>query len=463
MERKRKLYIAKVAAIMSALPILIWAYEYGPNPGYSGVPNELGTCTSGTQCHVGTTNDPANKGSVSVAFPNGQTYIPGVRQHLVVTIADPTQRAWGFQLTVRLASNPATVAGTLTSTDQNTTMLCASADFNQQQEVPYVPGQTQDCPASMPLPYVEHSLAGYNATRGHAGSQTYEFDWTPPATDAGDVKVYVSGNAANGDLQPTGDHIYNTSFTLTPAAAGPAPSIDAGGVVSGASFRPGIVAGSWLTIKGSNLSPVALDTWDKSIVKGNLPEQLDGVSVTVGGKLAFVYFVSPGQINVQAPDVGTGPVPVVVTTPTGTSVAVTANAVAQAPAFFLWPGSQVVATRNSDGGLAVKDGTFAGATTVAAKPGDVLILWGTGFGSTTPPVAAGIQVPGDKVYNTNPVSIRIGTADAQVFGAALSPGFAGLYQVAIQVPAALADGDYPINATIAGTSSPDGVILSVKK
>ena len=109
-------------------------------------------------------------------------------------------------------------------------------------------------------------------------------------------------------------------------------------------------------------------------MKGNLPEQLDGVSVTVGGKLAFVYFVSPGQINVQAPDVGTGPVPVIVTTPTGTSVVVTANVVAQAPAFFLWPGSQVVATRNSDGGLAVKDGTFAGATTVAAKPGDVLIL-----------------------------------------------------------------------------------------
>jgi uncharacterized protein (TIGR03437 family) len=462
MERKRTLYIAKVAAIMSALPILIWAYEYGPNPGYSGVPNELGTC-SGAQCHIGTTNDPANKGSVSVAFPNGQSYISGVKQHLVVTIADPAQRAWGFQLTVRLASNPATVAGTLASTDQNTTMLCASTDFNQQQEVPYVPGQTQACPASMPLPYVEHSLAGYNATRGHAGSQTYEFDWTPPATNAGDVKVYVSGNAANGDLLPTGDHIYNTSFTLTPAATGPAPSIDAGGVVSGASFQPGIVAGSWLTIKGSNLSPVASDTWDKSIVNGNLPERLDNVSVTVGGKLAFVYFVSPGQINVQAPDVGTGPVPVTVTTPTGTSVAVTANVVAQAPAFFLWPGSQVVATRNSDGGLAVKDGTFAGATTVAAKPGDVLILWGTGFGSTTPPVAAGIQVPGDKVYNTSPVSIRIGTADAQVFGAALSPGFAGLYQVAIQVPAALADGDYPIHATIAGTSSPDGVILSVKK
>jgi uncharacterized protein (TIGR03437 family) len=156
-------------------------------------------------------------------------------------------------------------------------------------------------------------------------------------------------------------------------------------------------------------------------------------------------------------------VPVTVTTPGGTSAAVTADVVSQAPAFFLWPGSQAVATHNGDGTFAVKNGTFAGATTVAAKPGDVLILWGTGFGPTTPPVTAGIRVPGDKVYNTNPVAVKIGTADATVFGGALSPGFAGLYQVAIQVPASLADGDYALKATVAGASSPDGVVLTVKK
>jgi uncharacterized protein (TIGR03437 family) len=461
MERKRKLYIAKVAVIMSALPILIWAYEYGPNPGYSGVPNELGTCTSGTGCHVGTTNDPANKGSVSVAFPNGQTYIPGVKQHLVVTIADPAQFAWGFQLTARLASNTATLAGTLASTDQNTTLICSSSDFNIIVEVDYAPGQTQTCQASMTLQYIEHSLAGYNATRGHTGPQTYEFDWTPPATNAGDVEVYVSGNAANGDLQPTGDHIYNTSFTLTPAAAGPAPSINAGGVVSGASFQPGIVPGSWLTIVGSNLSSVT-DTWEKAIVNGVLPTTLDGVSVSVGGKLAYVEFISPGQINVQAPDVGTGPVPVTVTTPTGTSVAVTANVVAQAPALFLWPLNQAIATR-LDGSYAVRAGSIAGLATVAAKPGDVLILWGTGFGPTNPVVAAGIQVPADQIYNASPVAVKIGTAGAPFFGAALSPGFVGLYQVAIQVPASMADGDYALKATVSGATSSDGVFLSVRK
>jgi uncharacterized protein (TIGR03437 family) len=277
---------------------------------------------------------------------------------------------------------------------------------------------------------------------------------------AGAVVGYTQTPAARSLVS-----IYGSSLASGVAQADSStlsPAIAAGGVMNGASFQPGIVPGSWLTIQGTNLSPVT-DTWDKAIVNGNLPTTLDGVSVTVGSKPAYVYFISPGQINVQAPDVGAGPVPVTVTTPTGTSVAVTADVVVQAPAFFLWPGSQAVATRNSDASLAVKNGTFPGATTVAAKPGDVLILWGTGFGPTIPPVAAGIQVPGDKVYNTSPVTVKIGAADATVFGAALSPGFAGLYQIAIQVPASMADGDYAIKATVGGATSPDGVTLSVKK
>ena len=277
------------------------------------------------------------------------------------------------------------------------------------------------------------------------------------------ILFLAAGAAAYAQTPGSLSSIYGSKLASGLALADSIPpTIDAGGVVSGASFQAGIVPGSWLTIKGTNLSPVASDTWDKAIVGGKLPTSLDGVSVNVGSKPAYVYFISPTQINVQAPDVGTGPVPVTVTTPSGTSVSTTATVATQAPAFFLWPGNQAVATRQ-DASLAVKNGTFAGATTVPAKPGDVLILWATGFGPTNPPVAAGIQVPSDKIYNTSPVTVKIGTADAQVFGAALSPGYAGLYQVAIQVPASMADGDYVIRATVSGSTSPDGVILSVKK
>ena len=240
------------------------------------------------------------------------------------------------------------------------------------------------------------------------------------------------------------------------------PRVSDGGIISAAGSQPGIVGGSWLTIKGANLSPVASRTWDDAIVNGRLPTSLSGVSVRMGNKLAFVHFVSPAQVNVIAPDLDLGPTSVTVTTPAGASAPVASIVLLHSPAFFIWPGSQVVATRQN-GSLAVRDGTFPGATTVAAKPGDVLIFWGTGFGRTNPVVEPGVLVPAGAQYNCAPVAVKLGPADPRVFGCALSPGWAGLYQVAIQVPSSLSDGDYPLKVTVGGVSSPDGVVLSVKQ
>jgi uncharacterized protein (TIGR03437 family) len=53
------------------------------------------------------------------------------------------------------------------------------------------------------------------------------------------------------------------------------------------------------------------------------------------------------------------------------------------------------------------------------------------------------------------------TTPAVVYGAALAPGFAGLYQIAFQVPP-LPDGDYPIFGTIAGVPFLGNVNLAIK-
>jgi uncharacterized protein (TIGR03437 family) len=58
-------------------------------------------------------------------------------------------------------------------------------------------------------------------------------------------------------------------------------------------------------------------------------------------------------------------------------------------------------------------------------------------------------------------TVTINNTPATVYGAALAPGSAGLYQIAIQVPTTLADGDWPIQATIGSVASPAGSILSV--
>jgi len=63
------------------------------------------------------------------------------------------------------------------------------------------------------------------------------------------------------------------------------------------------------------------------------------------------------------------------------------------------------------------------------------------------------------------VTVTVGGVAASVYGsaAALTPGDAGLYQVAIQIPATLADGDYPVIATVAGAESPSTVLITVQQ
>ncbi len=233
------------------------------------------------------------------------------------------------------------------------------------------------------------------------------------------------------------------------------------GVVNGANFQPGIVPGSLATIQGANLAAV-VDTWANSIVNGELPATLDGVSVNIGTKAAYLSYISPTQINFVVPDVAAGSAQVTVTTSGGTSTPFAASAVTYGPAFFTWPDNQAVATRQ-DFSFAAQSGTIAGMAAMPAKPGDVIILWGTGFGPTGPSAPAGVPIPTGQIYST--ATLPVVTVDgvaATVYGAALAPGFAGLYQVGIQVPSTLANGNWYVQATVGGIQSPSGVILSVQ-
>jgi uncharacterized protein (TIGR03437 family) len=258
-----------------------------------------------------------------------------------------------------------------------------------------------------------------------------------------------------------GQEIYSLLIAV-PAATTPAPppAIWENGVVNGASYQPGIVPNSWVSIGGTHLASKT-DNWVHAIVDGKFPTELDGVSVKIGGKPAYINFISPGQINLVAPDVGFGPLPVTVTTPGGTSATFMVTSNQYGPAFFQWPDSQPIATR-LDYTDAVKDGTFPGVSTVPAKPGETIVLWGTGFGPTNPIAPPGAPVPSGKTYSATTLpKVTIDKVSAKVYGAALTAGFAGLYQVAIQIPDSIRDGDWPIQATIGGVESPTGVVLTV--
>jgi uncharacterized protein (TIGR03437 family) len=467
MERQRKLVLAKVAVVMGAIPLLIWAHASGPDVGKSGVPGES-TCTEAL-CHVGTALNGGN-GSVKVTFPNGATYSPGVKQHLVVTIADtaPTQKVWGFQLTARQAGNTRTPAGTFASTDRFTGVVCGATP-NDPDERFLDFGQNQNCAAAKPFTYIEHSIFG--SGRIQAGSQTYEFDWTPPSTDVGPINIYVAGNAANGDTHETGDHIYTASYTLTPAAAPGVPAVSL--AISAGSFgaAPTIAPGTWVEIYGTSISPSTRE-WAGSDFNGvTAPTSVDGVKVTIGGKPAFISYVTSGQVNAQVPsDVATGAAQITVTNTAGTSGTqpVTVNALQPgllAPPPFLIGGKQYVVAQFADGSYVLPPNSISGYTTHQAKPGETIVIYGIGFGPVL--TSSNANIPAGQIVKqanqlANPMQMQFGGVLGNLTYFGLAPDFVGLYQFNVVVPAMPNDDAVPLTFTLNGTKGSQVLYTAVK-
>jgi uncharacterized protein (TIGR03437 family) len=468
MTRRRKIVLAKAAMVMGALPVILWAYEYGPNPGYCGVPNENGGSSGATcataGCHTGTANDPSNKGNVVVNFPNGMTYTPGVAQTLSVTVTDSTEKAAGFELTARLASSPSTMAGTFATNDANTEVMYSETNL----QVYCSPGQPGVCPApsqpsKYPLQYMEHSLTGFNNSIGHL-PYTFTFTWTPPAANVGDVVIYVAANAGVGNPpNQTGDHIYSTKYTLTPSSSGTTPAIMSGGVVSASAFGgfAAATAGSWIEIYGTNLGPSTPYTWQGSDFDGNnAPTSLQGVTLTVNGINAFIDYVSSTQVNAQVPGgVGTGPATVILTYNNQPSSPYTITLNALEPGLlttsaFNIGGKQYVAALHADNTFVVP--TNAPSLGTPAKPGETIIIYGVGFGPSAPPggspISPGVIVTAANTL-TNAMQISIGGANALLQYYGLAPNYVGLYQFNVVVPTSLSNNDaLPLTFNVGGNT-----------
>jgi uncharacterized protein (TIGR03437 family) len=384
--------------------------------------------------------NPSGAPGVQISYSGGTTYTPGERGKFTVTVTDTDGRqVYGFQATARLASNlERGQAGTLVG-GTNVRVECED-------------GRATPCRDTAPVQFATHQLA--------SRTNTFEFEWTPPGAGAGDVRVFVAGNAANGNAQNTGDRIHTTSITLTPATSGGGgsrPSISDGGVVEPFQRRTSIAPGSWLEIYGANLSTTTRD-WTGAITDNRLPMALDGVSVTVNGKPAAVSYVSPGQVNVLVPaDVGTGDMAVVVKNATGETTPMSIRVAAIAPVILapLRSGDRrgAVLVDNSTGAL--YGGTGAARP---ARPGDVVQLYALGLGPTNPALATDRLQPVAALTNTP--SVRFGQTQAQVLGSALiAPG---LYQINMIVPD-VPNGEPVLTLEIGGVRSADDVVISIQR
>lgn len=412
----RALCCITVVCWLSPLP----AYQNRVPAGHAGVPGE--TNPPCTNCHTVTLNPVG--GSVQLELANGQVYQPGRAQRLTVRILDPDAgRRYGFQLTARTSDNAQ--AGSFT------------------------PGSGTAVTQQGALLYINQT----------SSAASYSFDWIPPAGAADLIRIYLAGMAARGTRD---SHVYTTSVELTPAALPSLRPVDP--VVSAASFQPRIAPGSWISLFGQNLAPPGVSRiWTAAeIVDGVLPHSVEGVSVTVNNRPAAVYFVSPQQVNVQAPDDDArGLVEVKLTTAAG-SAAATVSLSPLAPGLFALPpqGYRYAAAVHADGTLAAPAGLYGGEPpTRPAKPGDIVLLFGTGFGRTQPSVPSGrVLLSPSPLADPAALRVRVGAAEAQVLWAGMVS--AGLYQINLVVPT-LPPGEHALTVDVAGVASQPDLYLPI--
>ncbi|HEV2691238.1 MAG TPA: hypothetical protein VGV35_21925, partial [Bryobacteraceae bacterium] len=270
----------------------------------------------------------------------------------------------------------------------------------------------------------------------------------------------------------------SASFTLT-ILSPTAPVISAGGIASAGLSAPPVTIlapNSIASIFGDRFAPAgtARQVGPDDLVNGRLPTILAGVCVVFGTQRAPIFAVFTGQLNIQVPQVASGQTTVQVinkcdTAQAETSTAVTVTIQAVSPEFFYFlhngSGHNPIAAVNAVTGAYVgSPGLIAGASFVAAKPGDILTLFATGFGATDPAFAPG-ELPGVAAQVTAPVTVSFG-------GVTLMPTdilyvgvsqYAGLYQLNLRVPDAVPDGDQSLVITIAGAPSPSGAFITVSR
>jgi uncharacterized protein (TIGR03437 family) len=176
--------------------------------------------------------------------------------------------------------------------------------------------------------------------------------------------------------------------------------------------------------------------------------------------------VSSGQVVAQVPsDAPLGPQPVVVTTGVGSSAPQTVSVTATqagflAPAAFKLGGKQYVVALFGDGlTYVLAPSAIPGLNAKRAKPGDIVTMYGIGFGGVTPAILAG-QI----VASNNTVAgfqMQIGGATANLAYSGLAPGLVGLYQFNVTVPQVAPNDATPVTFTLGGAPGAQTLYMAI--
>jgi uncharacterized protein (TIGR03437 family) len=269
-------------------------------------------------------------------------------------------------------------------------------------------------------------------------------------------------NVATGQIDP---HSSIFGPGVSPVALAPDPLTTPAPTLTLVANAEGGVAtiapNSWVEIKGSNLAPAGDSRiWQSpDFVMNHLPTALDGVSVTVNGVPAYVYYISPTQVNILTPpNAISGSVPVQVSVNGVVSANFMVQARAESPSFFIFGSGPYIAATHANGSYLGPTSLYPGLTT-PAQPGETIVMYANGFGSTSTPVVSGSETQSGTL-SPMPVITIGGVAATVTFAGLVAPGE---FQFNVVVPPSLANGDQPTMAMYNGLTTQAGTLITVQQ
>ncbi len=240
---------------------------------------------------------------------------------------------------------------------------------------------------------------------------------------------------------------------MVKALLDPVPYIGPAGVGNAAGTTPqtGVAPGGIVSIFGVNL---ATDTFVAP--DGMLPQTLGGVTVRVGDRLLPLFFVSPLQINAQMPDdMAPGSQVLTVSSTGAADVRAAFTVVRNAPGLF------PVATSGQAMAMAIHEDGSPVTSDAPAKTGELLTVYGTGFGPTERPRPEGFPIPQTPTYNiVDSVTLQAGTLSITAEGAFAVPGRLGIDAATFRLDSSVT-GTVTLKVTVNGVDS-NTVMLPVQ-
>ena len=462
--------------LYATFPFFLCAHSNGlPVDSTSPLIDGGQTCAA---CHTGGTNGPGR-----VTLGNVTAYTPGIAQTILVEISGEAAQEFGFQITARLVSDPTqkTEAGYFLPVAPDSQVYCNNS----------APG-----PCGSGIQFATQTQNSLSPTGGT--TRTWRVIWVPPGRDLGDVHFYAAVVAGSSSGPITGDRVYlwdivvgrqDCNLSGPPQMVPPLNSVSP--VEDAASYNPAIASNGLISIFGQGFSvtsggingPVPGNPGNGylatqgDLVGGEWPTELACVQVAIDGHLVPLFYVTDGQINAQAPTFAQGEsasVSIILNPGTAKqmiSSAAMVNGFPVQPSLFTFGphGTGNAAALNTSKRYAYLADTSVIPSGVSAAPGDVIAIYGTGFGPTSPSYAPGqfaIPPPAAGLPQlTSAFSVKIGgqaVATSDILYAGLAFDAPGFYQVNVRIPN-VGNGDQPIVVTVAGASSQQGVTIPVKQ